>query len=243
MERLPPAPCLVVGNHSAYGIIEIFVMLSVWTRRFATGRPVVGLSHDVGLKRPLRWGVLRIGGVRASPMAAVEHLRRGYDVLVFPGGDVDALRPFSARYEVHWGGRSGFIRIAAEAGAPIVPLATCGSHAQFTLLPGGPWIARKLGLNRYRIKTWPLPLGSLALLGSILGWALGPLSAWWIVGGALLALVPNPTRMQLKFLPAVDSRQLLAWCSDDELAAAEEIRRQIEAEVRAMARQRRTAWG
>jgi len=243
MDGLPPPPCLLVGNHSAYGIMEIFVMLSIWTRRFATTRPVVGLSHDVGMKRPLRWGVVRIGGVQASASAAIEHLRRGYDVLVFPGGDIDALRPFSARYEVHWGARSGFVRIAAEAGVPIVPLATCGSHAQYTFLPRGPWIARKLGIDRYRIGTWPIPLGSFALLGSILGWAFGSLSARWIAVGALIAFLPNPTRMQLKFLPAIDSRKLLTENSGDQRAAAEQVRAQIQSEVRSMAAERRTAWG
>lgn len=242
LDRLPPAPCLLVGNHSGYGIMEIFVMLCIWTRRFAGARPVVGLSHDVGMRRLLRWGVVRIGGVKASASAAIEQLRRGYDVLVFPGGDEDALRPFSARYEVHWGNRFGFLRIAAETGVPIVPLATCGSHAQFTLLPGGRWIARALGLTRYRIKTWPVPLGSFALLGSLVGWWLGILSAWWILVGSLIAFFPNPTRIQLKFLPAIDGRHLLAMHSNEARAAAESVRRQIESELRAMAAKRRTAW-
>ncbi len=241
--KLDGRPCLVVGNHSAYGIMEIFVMLCIWTRRFGTTRPVVGLSHDVGMKQPLRWGVVRIGGVRATATAAIEHLRRGYDVLVFPGGDVDALRPFSARYEVHWHGRSGFVRAAAEAGAPIVPLATCGSHAQFTLLPGGPTIARLIGLTRYRIKTWPLSLGSFALLGLFVAWVIGWLSAWWILVGLVVALFPNPTRMQLRFLPAIDASELLGNHGGDEREAAETIRRGIERDVQSMGADRRTAWG
>jgi 1-acyl-sn-glycerol-3-phosphate acyltransferase len=234
---------MVVGNHSAYGIMEIFVLLSLWTRRFGTGRPVVGLSHDVGLKWPLRWGVVRIGGVRASPRAAREALARGFDVLVFPGGDVDALRPFGARYEVHWGRRAGFMRTAVEAGVPIVPLANCGSHAQFTLLPGGPATARVLHLNRHRIYAWPLPVGSLALLGTILGWALALLSPWWIAIGLLCAFFPNPTRMQLRFLEPVDPDQLLAKHAGDPDAAAESLREKIEAAVQALAAERLTAWG
>lgn len=204
---------------------------------------MVGLAHDVGLKQPLRWGVVRIGGIRATSSAAIEVLRRGYDILVFPGGDLDALRPFAARYDVHWEGRSGFVRTAAISGVPIVPLATCGSHAQYTFLPGGRTVARILGLTRYRIKTWPLPLGSFALVGATLGAALGWLPAKWIAVGVLVAFFPNPTRMHLKFLPPIDARELLAKSGDDERAAAETIRKEIENEVRAMASTRRTPWG
>ncbi len=132
LEQVPPAPCLFICNHSAYGVFEILVLLALWNRRFGVARPVVGMAHDLGLIRPIRWGVIPIGGVRASHQAALEALRRGYDVLAFPGGFVDALRPFGARYEVHWGRRAGFVRVAAEAGAPVVPLVNCGSHAQYS---------------------------------------------------------------------------------------------------------------
>src|SRR5262249_30484302 len=191
---------MFVGNHSGYGIMEIFVLLSAWTRRFGTARPVVGLSHDVGLRWPLRWGVVRIGGVRASPQAARDTVARGFDALIFPGGVQDALRPFGARYEVHWAGRSGFLRAAADAGVPLVLIAACGSHAQFPLLPGGPSIARWVGLRRFRIPTWPLPLGSLALLATLVGWAAGALGAGWVVAGFLCAFIPNPSRMRIQFL-------------------------------------------
>jgi len=242
-ERIPRAPCMFVGNHSAYGVMEIFVLLCIWTRRFGTGRPAVGLSHDVGMKWPLRWGVARIGGVRASPEAAGTALSKGFDVLVFPGGDVDALRPFGARYDVHWKGRAGFVRTAAEAGVPIVMLANCGSHAQYTLLPGGPSIARRIGLTRFRIYTWPLPLGSFAFLGAILGWALGALGPWWILGGFLCAFVPNPTRMQLRFLEPIQAAELLAKHRGDAKTAAEAIRARLESSLRALAAERKTAWG
>src|SRR5262249_22517951 len=131
---------MFVGNHSGYGIMEIFVLLSAWTRRFGTARPVVGLSHDVGLRWPLRWGVVRIGGVRASPQAARDTVARGFDALIFPGGVQDALRPFGARYEVHWAGRSGLLRAAAAAGRPVVLFACCGSYPHCTLLPPRPGI-------------------------------------------------------------------------------------------------------
>ena len=242
LERVPSAPCMFVGNHSGYGIMEIFVLLSAWTRRFGTARPVVGLSHDVGLRWPLRWGVVRIGGVRASPQAARESLSRGFDTLVFPGGVEDALRSFGARYQVRWAGRSGFLRAAADAGVPIVLVVNCGSHAQFTLLPGGATVARFIGLRRFRIPTWPLSLGSLAFLGTVAGWAAGALGGGWVLAGFLCAAIPNPTRMRIQFLEPMDARRLLREHGDDASAAAEFLRAKLESMLRALAQERRTPW-
>lgn len=242
LERVPPAPCMFVGNHSGYGIMEIFVLLSAWTQRFGTARPVVGLSHDVGLRWPLRWGVVRIGGVRASPQAARESLSRGFDALVFPGGVEDALRPFAARYQVRWAGRSGFLRAAADTAVPIVLVVNCGSHAQFTLLPGGATVARFIGLRRFRIPTWPLSLGTLAFLGSVVGWAAGALGGGWVLAGFLCAAIPNPTRMRIQFLEPIDARRLLREHGGNASAAAEFLRAKLESTLRALAQERRTLW-
>jgi 1-acyl-sn-glycerol-3-phosphate acyltransferase len=222
--------------------MEVFVLLSMWTRRFGTSRPVVGLSHDIGLKWPLRFGVTRIGGVRASSDAAKKALAEGFDVLVFPGGDLDALRPFTDRYRVCWGGRSGFARTAVEAGVPILPMANCGSHAQYTLLPGGPAIAKLLRFNRARIQTWPIPLGTFLLLGSVIGWAVGWWSPAWILPGLLCAFLPNPARMHIRFLPPIDAKQLVQCAGDSPRAAGEVVRRLIESELQQMASGRVTAW-
>lgn len=239
LERVPKGPCLVVANHSGFGVMEIFVLLSAWTRQYGTEVPVAGLAHDVGFAWWIRWGVERIGGIRAAPEVAEDALRRGLPVLVFPGGDVDALRPFSARYEVRWGGRSGFVSIARTAGAPIVPLAICGSHAQYTLLPGGRYVARALGLTRFRLSTWPVPLGvlwPLAALAATFGFGA---SGWWILVGAAFALFPNPTRIDLRFLDPVEPGPPGAEAPKE---VAEELRARLEAEVVALSRSRRTPW-
>jgi 1-acyl-sn-glycerol-3-phosphate acyltransferase len=218
-------------------------MLTLWHRRFGFARPVAGLSHDVGFRWPLRWLISRIGGIRASPASAKGLLCRGFDVLVFPGGFFDALRPFGARYEVHWNARSGFVRTAAEASVFIVPIVNCGSHAQYTFLPGGKQVARLLGLTRLKIGTWPIPLGMLALIGVAVAWIGGTLAGRWALLALIAALIPNPTRMDLRFLPAVDSKALLRQHKGDWAAAAEEIRSQMEQQLKVLAERRLTPWG
>lgn len=233
---------MFVANHNAYGVFEILVMLAIWQRQFQGRRPVAGLAHDVGLIGPLRWPVEAIGGVRASRTAAKELLDRGFDVLVFPGGFLDALRPFNARYEVHWGDRSGFFQVAAECGVPIVPVANCGSHAQYTMLAGGSALARWLGLSRLKIHRFPVTVGLLGFLATLAAWLGGWISWPWMLLGLACAILPNPSRMDITFLAPIQPARLLGEARGDIGAAAEQVRTRIEQAVKTMAARRATPW-
>lgn len=222
--------------------MEILTLACLWGERFGLTRPVVGLAHDIGLWWPFRLVVLRIGGVRASSAAGLRPLAEGFPVLVFPGGDLDALRPFRARNQVVWGPRHGFLRTARDARVPVVPLVISGSHAQYTLLPGGPLIARLLGLRRLRLATWPIPLGGWALLGTLGLWLAGLLAGPWVLLAALLAFFPNPTRIDYRFLAPeappeadVDGAALGA--------RAEALRQRMERALGELAATRTSPWG
>ena len=241
-ENVPPGPFLCVANHSGYGVMEILTLLCLWLERFGLSRPVVGLAHDIGLWWPFRLVVLPIGGVRASSAAGLRPLAEGFPVLVFPGGDVDALRPFSARDCVQWGGRNGFLRTARDARVEVLPLVISGSHAQYTLLPGGPLIARLLGLRHLRLATWPLPLGGAVLLATLCAFFAGLLPGYTVALAWLFAFCPNPTRIDYRFLapeapPAtgVDGAALAE--------RAEALRQRMEATLQEMGAHRRTPWG
>jgi 1-acyl-sn-glycerol-3-phosphate acyltransferase len=241
-ENIPKGPFLCVANHSGYGITEILTLVCLWVRRFGTARPVVGLAHDIGLWWPFRLVVLRIGGVRASSAAGLEPLARGFPVLVFPGGDVDALRPFAARYRVCWGGRHGFLRTARDANVPVLPLVISGSHAQYTLLPGGPLVARFFGLRRLRLATWPVTLGGCLVAAALAGWLGGLLPGYAVALSALVAVWPNPTRIDYQFLPAEPAPA--ATMEGAALAeCAEGLRCRMEVALGMLATERRTPWG
>ena len=241
-ENLPTTPFLCVANHSGYGVMEILTLLCLWVQRFGLARPVVGLAHDIGLWWPFRLIVLRIGGVRASSAAGLEPLARGYPVLVFPGGDLDALRPFSARNRVVWGGRHGFLRTARDARVPVIPLVISGSHAQYTLLPGGPIIARLLFLRRLRLATWPLPLGAYVLLGALAAWLMGLLPGYSVAVALALAFWPNPTRIEYRFLaPEPPPNEDVDGAALAERAEA--LRRRMEQALQELSARRQTPWG
>jgi 1-acyl-sn-glycerol-3-phosphate acyltransferase len=232
---------MFVGNHSGYGVMEIFVLLSLWYRRFGFDRLVAGLCHDIGFWPPFSWVVLPIGGIRAGAGEAQRALNQKLDILVFPGGDLDALRPFGLRYSVRWGSRSGFIELAKQMQVPIIPIVNCGSHAQYTIMPGGRAVARALGLPRVRLEQWGVPVGALLVLASLGAWAVGWLSGGWVLASLAIAFCPNPTRMDINFLAPVDARALIAIHGSPQ-AATESLRRNMEQELRRMSNQRVTPW-
>src|SRR5438874_1085897 len=87
-----------------------------------------------------------ISGAAADPDIAKTALGRGACVLVYPGGDVETHRPWTARNEVRFDGRKGFLRLAQEAGVPIVPVVAVGGQETFIPLTDGRRLARTLRL-------------------------------------------------------------------------------------------------
>ena len=112
----------------------------------------------------------RVGAVRASLKTARKIIELGRDVLIYPGGDLDTWRPYSKRYEIEFGERTGYAKLAVETGVPIVPIAHAGAHETLRVLSSGRSFARAVGLHRIaRAEIWPIHL-SLPW-----GLALGPL--------------------------------------------------------------------
>jgi 1-acyl-sn-glycerol-3-phosphate acyltransferase len=109
------------------------------------------------------------GALRASPANAGRALERGAAVLVFPGGDLDACRPYSRRYEIEFGRRRGFVRIALRHGVPIVPIVSVGAHQSLYVLTDGRAIAEALHLPdilRWNVAPigFALPWGPFAII-------------------------------------------------------------------------------
>lgn len=157
-DRIPDDTVLVVGNHNAGGIPDIFLLLHAWMERFAGSRPLLGLAHKINFKIPVfRKLVPGIGGVPACPEKAREVLRASIDLVVFPGGDWDAARPSSQAGHIDFAGRKGFLRLALDAGVPVSPLVIAGVHEGTMIFDRGTDIARFLGLDRrFRLKSLPV---------------------------------------------------------------------------------------
>ena len=192
IEQMPGGPFLAVGNHSGGVLIpDVLVWLSAY---HATGRsPALHtLAHDAIFSTypsALRDWMSDWGAVPAEPGAAHRLLEAGHAVQVYPGGDLDACRPFHARNRICFGGRTGYVRLAREAGVPIVPVVSQGAHRSIIILRSGRRLARWTGAHRrYRLAALPLSLS--------LPWGL------WL--GPVPGYIPLPLPIRIRVLPPIE---------------------------------------
>lgn len=162
LERVGEPPVLIVSNHSGgTSIPDVWGFAIAWYRHFGVARPLHFLAHEiiVGTRTMGRWfgarGVLRAN--RENALHALAEAR--HDLMIMPGGDLDVWRPNRDRYRVRFSGRTGYARLAREAGVKIVPVANAGAHDTFYVLSDGRWLARAMHLHRLaRADIWPIHL-------------------------------------------------------------------------------------
>jgi 1-acyl-sn-glycerol-3-phosphate acyltransferase len=190
LDRLPAeGPALLVGNHSGlFYVPEAWVCGQAVLSRRGTGPPAYFLAYDLLFAVPGVGPFLRrLGAVPANPGAAESALSRGACVLVYPGGDLEACRPWTQRNKIDFAGRTGFVRLALRSGVPVIPVVAHGAHHAVMVLTRGDRLARAIGLDRVRIKVFPL------LAGPPFG-----------VNSVLTPPLPMPSHVTLEFLPALD---------------------------------------
>ncbi|MGH7722502.1 MAG: lysophospholipid acyltransferase family protein [Candidatus Dormibacteria bacterium] len=191
IERIPAqGPVLVIGNHSGgLATPDTWVFMVNFIRHFGTGREAYALAHNVVMGLPLMGTWLRrVGTLPAHPDCARAALRRGASVLVYPGGDEDVFRPWSARNRIRLAGRTGFIRLALQERVPIQPVVSIGGHETVLVAGDGRRLARILGLERFRLKALPLMVGP----------------PWGISPGDLLLHWPLPAKITVQVGEAID---------------------------------------
>lgn len=190
LDMLPAdGPALVVGNHSC-----LFYMPEVWTcgqavlSRRGIDTPTYLLAYDLLFAAPGVGPLLRrLGAVPASTGEAESALARGACVLVYPGGDREACRPWTQRDQVDFSGRKGFVRLALRSGIPVVPVVAHGGHHAVVVLTRGDRLARAVGLRNVRINVFPI----------LAGFPFG-------VTSVLTPPLPMPAQLTLEFLPPLD---------------------------------------
>lgn len=215
LDTVPPAPVMVVSNHSGGTTIpDVWGFMVAWYGHFGVERPLHPLAHDVIMSTPTtgtffeRRGVLRANsGVAVN---ALLHFRR--DVLVMPGGDLDTWRPYKDRFKVRFNARAGYVRTALRARVDIVPVANAGAHETLYVLTDGRRIAKAIGLQALaRAEVFPIHF-SLPW-----GLAFGPLPH-----------LPWPTELRYRVAPVIPLPRL-----DESEVPDESLVRDIDATVRA----------
>jgi 1-acyl-sn-glycerol-3-phosphate acyltransferase len=226
-ENLPEPPVLLVGIHSGAPFVWDAWKVGIhWWRRFGTERPLHGTAHDALMALPVIGAYFRrMGVLPAAPDAMSAALAAGHDVAVWPGGEVDSLRPWVRRDEAILAGRKGFVRLAINTGVPIVPIATVGGPDAMPVLATGRRLARALQLDKVaRLKMFPVAI-----------------SAPWGIGPALLPEIPFPTKIRTAFQEPIKLSHDPAKAKDDDYVKAsyEKVRASIQNGMDTLARRRR----
>ncbi len=165
-ERLPDETSLLIGNHSGGSLtMDAWTFVVEWWRRFGSERILHGTAHDVLMAVPGLGDYFRqVGVIPASKQGVSAALSAGCDVIIWPGGEVDAMRSWRRRDQAVLAGHKGFVRQAMRSGVPIVPVASVGGSDTAFVLSEGHWLAN--GLDRFtglkkklRGTTLPIMLG------------------------------------------------------------------------------------
>jgi len=174
IENVPEGRVLIVPNHSGQLPFDGLVVAVACLLE----------AHPPRLVRPMaeRWfptlpfvniAFSRTGVVVGDPLNCRNLLEAGNAILVFPEGARGSGKPWSHRYRLVDFGR-GFMRLALQTGAPIVPVSVVGAEESIISLTDVKPLARLL-----RMPYFPIP-PLLPLLGP-------------------LAFVPLPTRFHVRF--------------------------------------------
>lgn len=189
-ENLPERPVLLVGIHSGAPFVwDAWTVGVQWWRRFGQDRPLHGTAHDALMAIPVIGRYFRAMGVLpAAPDSIATALAEGRDVALWPGGEVDSLRPWGERDRAELAGRRGFVKMAIRAGVDIVPIATVGGADAMPVLIRGDKLSRALQLDKVlRLKVFPLAVS--------LPWGIAP---------AALAQLPLPAKIRTRLMPVVE---------------------------------------
>lgn len=124
LERLPKGPALFVANHSLLALDAglFHLLLQYDHNRFL--RP---LGDKTLFAQPQYARLVHSMGAACGYGDVIRGLMRNQtDLLLYPGGTWEAIKPPDQRYALQWKERFGFIRIAAEMGYTIMPFASVG---------------------------------------------------------------------------------------------------------------------
>ncbi|MCH7644899.1 MAG: 1-acyl-sn-glycerol-3-phosphate acyltransferase [Myxococcales bacterium] len=166
IDRLPEGRVLVIANHAGQlpfdaAMLALALLMEARPPRIARSMGEYWISR-------LPWVSIlaaRTGALVGTPQNCIHMLENGECVVAFPEGVRGLNKLFSQRYQLQRFG-TGFMRLALETAAPIVPVAIVGSEEQQPSFANLEGLARMFGAPALPITPtfpWLGPLGLLPL--------------------------------------------------------------------------------
>jgi 1-acyl-sn-glycerol-3-phosphate acyltransferase len=223
LDRIPTqGPILMVGNHSGGNLPpDTFVFTLAFCSYFGVERPFYQLAHNLVVSMPGLGSLRKFGTVAANHDNATMALKSGAALLVYPGGDYEVFRPSWKRHEVDFGGRKGYVRLAREAGVPIVPIASVGGQEAALFLDRGQWLAKLLMVDKLaRLKSVPILLAP----------------PWGLAVSDMVPRLPLPTKIAIEVQEPISVEDIT---DKDDDAINDEVLARLQAGVDRLAAERR----
>ena len=174
-ENVPEETSLFICNHSTMAM-DVSVALPALTH--AAGRFIRCMNDELFYRNESVRYVLvdNIGAVMAHPDVGDAMFEANKDLLLFPGGAHEANKDLDKRYTLQWKQRTGFVRMAAKHGVPIVPVGIVGPDEWYGRYMdrdevANSWVGdiyRRLGASEEHMQSdqlFPIPKG---LFGGLL---------------------------------------------------------------------------
>lgn len=167
IEQVPEdGPVLLIANHTGQIPIDGFLIACAMLLEKEPPRMARSMVERWVPTIPfVSWFFARAGQVVGTRENARILLGRGGCILVFPEGAKGISKTYDQAYELQRFGY-GFMRLAIETGAPIVPVGVVGGEEQMPTIWNVESLAKLLGMPAFPVTpTWPLlgPLGALPL--------------------------------------------------------------------------------
>lgn len=189
-ENIPEdRPLLFVGNHVVWSGIDILLLASGLLRE--KGIRLRALGDRAHFQIPVwRRAVAAFGTVEGTRPNCARLMRQGECILVYPGGAREVAKRRGEKYQLIWGNRVGFAKMALEHDCTIVPFATVGGE-----------------------EVWDIRLDADDLLASPVGPLLDRLLPRKdflapVVTGLGGTPLPKPARMYFRFEPPIRMSQI-----------------------------------
>ena len=151
IERVPVGRCLLVANHAGQLPFDAMMLSAAMLLDAEPPRIARGMGEYWIPRLPfVGTAAVRGGAMVGTPDNCRHMLENEECVMVFPEGVRGINKPFRKRYRLQRFGQ-GFMRLALEAGAPIVPVGIVGSEEQQPGIANLSALARLLGMPAFPI--------------------------------------------------------------------------------------------
>lgn len=191
-QHIPAGRAIIACNHSGVVPFDALMVAMAMLLEADPPRLARGMAERFFPAIPFVSPLMqRMGHVLGDPQNCRELLEREEAILVFPEGVRGIGKTIFEAYELQEFG-TGFVRLALESGAPVVPCAVVGAEEQMPTLVFERRLSKVVGLPYVPITPF-FP-------------ALGP-----------LGLVPLPVRYRIYFDEPVHFDGDARHCSDDEI--------------------------